>query len=327
MTSSSEHYRQGPPGYFVGRGQELAELCAALDEVSARGRVFLISGEPGIGKTRLADELARQARTRGFRVAWGRCWEGGGAPAYWPWIQVLRAILSLDDPASNPRDLADRFGTELIRILPELAPVYGPQDRALARDSEATRFRLYDAVARLLKESARCRPMLLILDDLHDADFASLEMLRFVARVQTTAPIVLLGTYREVEVRRSEELHKRIADLTREGSTLPLRGLSDREVATFAESIAGRQLPEQIVSRVCAATSGNPLFVEGIVRLVVADAHSSEPAADGGSFKIPDGVRAAIRLRLNSLTPGTRSILQSAAAIGNDFDAEMCATV
>src|SRR5215831_14460289 len=217
MTSSSEHDRHGPSSSYVGRGQELAELCAALDEVSARGRVFLISGEPGIGKTRLADELASEARTRGFRVACGRCWEGGGAPAYWPCLQVLRAILSLDDPASNARDLADRFGIELVRILPELAPVDGPQDRALARESEAARFRLYDSVARLLKESARCRPMLLILDDLHDADFASLEMLRFVARAQTGAPIILLGTYREVEARRSEELNKRVADLSREG--------------------------------------------------------------------------------------------------------------
>src|SRR5690348_10264328 len=104
---------------FVGRERELGELRRALDQAdSGQGRLFLISGEPGIGKTRLAEEVATDATSRGMRVVWGRCWEGGGAPAYWPWVQILRALIA--EPGRAP-SRSPVIPPEVGQLLPELA--------------------------------------------------------------------------------------------------------------------------------------------------------------------------------------------------------------
>ena len=167
----------GKQNAFVGRTRELSELRAALeDSIAGRGGCFLISGEPGIGKTRLADELAGDASSRGVRVVWGRCWEGGGAPAYLPWVDVLRSLI-LNEPREGN---GTRHSPEIAQLIPELSSETVPP-RAPS-DPQQARFRLFDAVATLLKQSARSAPLLVILDDLHEADQSSLELLKFVAR-------------------------------------------------------------------------------------------------------------------------------------------------
>jgi eukaryotic-like serine/threonine-protein kinase len=150
---------------FVGRERELAELRAGLADVRAgHGRLFLLSGEPGIGKTRLADEFARLAVAQATRVAWGRCWEGDGAPAYWPWIQVIRACLAEADAEQRSAILGSEAAPQFVQDIAQLVPeLHGAHPQSLkhpgpqSANPEQARFRLFEAVTTLLKNVAVSR--------------------------------------------------------------------------------------------------------------------------------------------------------------------------
>src|SRR5216117_2569586 len=156
---------------FVGRHHELVELRAGLeDAVTGRGRFFLVVGEAGVGKTRLVEELGREAAEQGHLVLWGRCWEGEGAPPYWPWVQVIRALLQ-GVPAEELRPAVGAGAPYLVPLVPEL----GERFRELpalstSPRSEHARFYLFDAVATLLRSAAQRTPLVLVLDDLQWAD-------------------------------------------------------------------------------------------------------------------------------------------------------------
>jgi AAA ATPase domain len=317
---------------FVGRERELGELSRALDETcEGRGRRFLISGEPGIGKTRLAEEVAREAAARGMLAVWGRCWEGAGAPAYWPWIQVIRGWINSADPAERRAVLETEHASlrleAVAQIVPELlTAVPRPVKPAVVTqklDPAEARFRLFDSMATLLKDFARLKPLAIVFDDLHDADHSSLSMLQFVTRELAGAAVLIIGTYRDVEVRRSPDLSKHIGDLSREARSIPLAGLSEGEVAQFVALTSGQSKDEKLVSRLYAATDGNPLFVDGIVRIMLADDRAGHGSGSNHSFKIPDSVREAIRRRLAALSDEAGSLLASAAAIGKEFDVSL----
>src|SRR6185503_1877720 len=197
-------------GGFVGRERELGVLLGALDDaVAGRGRLVLVAGEPGIGKSRLADELAHHARDRGARVCVGRCWEAGGAPAYWPWVQALRAyVRDVDRDALRAQLGGD--GAQLATLLPELADL-------VDAPAETDRFRLLEAVATFLCQAGAARPLVIGLDDLHAADAPSLLLLRFVAAQLGGAPLLVVACYRDTEVGR--ELAATLADVAREPAT------------------------------------------------------------------------------------------------------------
>jgi len=257
---------------FVGRERELAEVRAAIDDARAgRGRFVLFTGEAGIGKTRLADESARLATTEGMRVRWGRCWEGGGAPAHWPWIQVIRELVAGPDaPSVRSRNLPG----EIARILPELSSeVPEPEARV---DAEQARFRLFDAVATLLREAAREHPIVIVLDDLHEADTASLQMLQFTARVLHDANVLIIGTYRDAEMRRSTERAPLIDEIVRDALVLPIAALTESEVGDLVAGRAAGPAAIGIVAELHRATAGNPLFVDGVLRTLAAEGRERE---------------------------------------------------
>jgi tetratricopeptide (TPR) repeat protein len=321
-------------GSFVGRERELAELVAAC-ELGADGptHLFLIFGEPGIGKTRLADEVAARAKAREINVLWGRCWEGDGAPAYWPWIQIIRGFLAALDPERRRAIVESEVPSDTIHEIAQLVPDLrhaqsAPRPPASDRfDPNKARFRLFDALTNFLKIGARGRPMLIILDDIHDADEASLAMLHFFARDLKGVPVVIVATHREAEVRSSPELSKLIGQLSRDGHSIPISGLSETEVKRFIQTMAESAVDDTVATEICAATNGNPLFVDGIVRGLIAESASGTTPAPSGQFKIPVGVREAIRARLSRLSADSNALLMVAASIGKEFDFELCRAV
>lgn len=313
----------------------MAELRNGLDSaIAGRGCLFLISGEPGIGKSRLAEEVSTEGKQRGMRVLWGRCWEGGGAPAYWPWIQVVRALVaSLNGDESHQLLESERAAAmveTIAQIVPELFAVapWGSRPQELSRSlPQDSQFLLFDSITTLFKEVAQLGPIVVVLDDLHDADIASLTMLRFVARELRSAATLIVGTYREVEVRRSPELREQIGDVSRDARSLPLSGLNSGEVAEFFKMVVGAEAAAALVGRVHMASAGVPLFVDGIVRGLLAERDKGRDIAAYENFSAPHNIREAIWRRLAKLSDSARAVLKVAAAIGNEFDASICMRV
>ncbi|MEW6271156.1 MAG: AAA family ATPase [Thermodesulfobacteriota bacterium] len=308
------------PSPFIGRERELAEMRAALEAAwLGSGRVLHVIGEAGIGKTRLAGELERRARERGFRVLAGRCREEPGAPAYWPWVQVMRAHAAGRDPKAVRADLGS-WAADIVQILPALREDLHELRAAPPGDPEQARFRAFDGVVLFLRRIAQEQPLLLVLDDLHWADPASLGLLTFLVQEVSDARIVVLCTSREEDVRRSEPLSRAVAELARHDWVLrvPLGGLTQPEVGRYVAAVASYEPSDALVERVHQVTEGNPLFVTEVVRLLAAEDGTRRDAER--ALAIPETVRAVIRQRLDRLARDTVDLLQIAAIIGREFD-------
>jgi len=307
---------------FVGRQEVMQELRSDLDEVIAgRGRVVLLAGEPGIGKTRTAEELASEAGRRGAAVADGRCYEGEGVPAFWPWLQILRSIVS-DIPTAHLREQLGAGAPDMVPLLPELRQRLPDLPESDPVESEQARFRLFDSVVSFLCNASRDRALVLFLDDLHWADEPSLRLMEFVAREIRHARVALLGAYRDVELRRRHPLSLILGRLSLEPHfrRLPLRGLAETDVADFIEDTVGGSAPRALTRAVFEMTEGNPFFLCETVRLLAAEgrleAKSSETPYE---VSLPQGVREVIGRRLDQLSDDCNRILTLAAVIGREF--------
>jgi DNA-binding SARP family transcriptional activator len=309
---------------FVGRERELGELLAALDEALAgHGRLRLLVGEPGIGKSGLADELAMRARSRGVLALVGRCWEAGGAPAYWPWVQSLRGLIHATDSEHLPALLGGR-GADLAQLMPELRELLPDLPEPPALDPESGRFRLFEAMTTLLKNAAEQRPLLLVLDDLHAADEPSLLLLRFVARELGASRMLVIGAYRDVDPKPGEALGAALSELAREPVTsiLLLHGLSEAEVGRFIELTTAQIPATGVVEAVHGETEGNPLFVVEIVRLLTAEGR----LAEAGARHVPQSLKEVIARRLRRLPSECKPVVSLAAVLGREFDLDVLAT-
>jgi tetratricopeptide (TPR) repeat protein len=326
MSEKPSSQRSGP-GAFVGREHELRELDAGLNDARlGRGRFFLITGEPGIGKSRLADELAAHAVSTGMLVLRAASGEGGGTPAYWSFIQLIRAALGRADRDSLLKrlsaDYAPHVMQDVAQLIPELRQsVAAPVQLSAPSppEHEQARFRLSESIAMVLKALAGITALMLVVEDLHDADQASLLMLRFVVRQLKDAPVLILNTYRGVEVERSPALSHLIGDLTREGIQIPLFALSRADTARMIEERAGAPVRPRLVSDIYQATAGNPLFISGLVRVLAAEGRlRNANRLNLAAFRIPDGMRQVIHRGLALLSD--RSALVTAATIGQQFE-------
>lgn len=328
MGRTSNNIRNSPGtalrAQLVGRERELVQLRGGLqDAVAGHGRMFLISGEPGIGKTRLAEQISAEASQDGLQVVWARCWEGGGAPAYWPIIQILRGCAERPDFPGVLEALGDGID-KIASLVPELVPrTHTREQRSEAErsDPEQARFRLFDAVARFISGLAASQPMLLLVDDLHDADTGALQMLSFVARALKDAPVLLVGTHREAEVERSPELRSQITELARESDLLRLGGLSLADTTELVRSRTGVAPHERLISALHEATEGNPLFLSGLVQMLASEGKlDREQRLTAADLKLPANVRGAIDSRLSKLPQHVSATLRAAAVLGVEFD-------
>ena len=319
----------GLRGAFVGRAAELAELYRGLDEaISGRGALFLLLGEPGIGKTRLAEELVRRARSRGACVLVGRCWEAGGAPAFWPWVQSLRSYVEQSEPAALRAQLA-AGAADVAQIMPELREIF-PDLPEPSLEAEGARFRLFDATARFLRSAAAERPLVLVLDDLHAADEPSLLLLRFVAGELGGSRILIVGTYRDVDPTVRDPLASTLAELAREQVThrVALGGLTLEDVARFVELDAGAIPVPGLIAALHAETEGNPLFLGEVVRLLAAEGRLAEvDTRTLFTLGIPQGVREVIGRRLGRLSAECIRVLTLASVLGRDFGLDVLSTL
>ena len=214
-----------------------------------------------------------------------------------------------------------QIGQDIAQLIPELRPSLAlPAALAIpAPNPEQARFRLFESVTSVLRNSARLKPLVVTIDDLHEADHPSLLMLKFAARQLRDTAVLLIGTCREAEVRRSPALSGLVGELAREGTQIALFGLGRENVARMIEERAGVAPNPRIVSDIHQATGGNPLFIDGLARVLAAQGRlSASDRLDLAAFRIPEGVREAIRQWLAMVSAPTPLIV--AATIGQEFE-------
>jgi DNA-binding CsgD family transcriptional regulator/tetratricopeptide (TPR) repeat protein len=307
---------------FVGREAEMETLIAALaDAVSGQGRILLIGGEPGIGKTRLVDEFTHRARKKDVLVLLGRCWEAGGAPAYWPWIQALRSL-----PGQLDREKTTQISGALAQLLADVSDQESLPDllKVSSAAPEVDRFRLFDSLTSYLRRASNQQPLVLILEDVHAADAPSLLLLQFMAGEIVRNQILILATYRDVEVTRGHPLATALSEVDRSpvAKRISLSGLDRAHLARFIEIVAGTAPPEEMIIALHDKTEGNPLYVDELVRLLDSE-NQLWGTSEGHHWPVPEGIREVIGRRLDRLPADCRELLGLGSVIGRDFSVEV----
>jgi DNA-binding SARP family transcriptional activator len=301
---------------FVGRVREMAELVRALEDARrGSGCLFLLVGEPGIGKSRLAEELLDRAALQGAHTLLGRSWEAGGAPVYWPWIQALRPYVRRLGLAELRSQLGPGAAA-VAQLLPEVRERLQDLPEPPPLEPEAARFRLFDATAEFLRRASAETPIALVLDDLQAADPASLLLLQFLARGIGSMRMVVVGTVRDVDPLPDAHLTSVLGEIGREPAAqrLALIGLTRDEVSEYVGAAAADIVTPELAGSLHAETDGNPLFLVETVRLL-----ASEGADSAAKAPLPETMRELISRRLQQLPDECTSLLELASVLGREF--------
>ncbi len=333
-----ERLRELPATGYVGRVAERARLDELWGQAREGSlRLALISGEAGVGKTRLSTHLALTAHGQGATVLYGRCDEDLGVP-YQPWVQALRHFVA-EAPQATLRAHAERHGGDLERLVGTLGERIPDLPSPRQSDPETERYLLYAAVAGLLEGAGEQEPVVLILDDLHWADGPTLSLLRHVVTAGSSMRMLIVGTYRDSDLAREHPLTALLADLHREQGVqrLKLTGLQAEDVLALMEAVAGQDMEEEgreLAREITRETAGNPFFAVELLR------HLTESGAivqdDGGRWRLvgevddlglPQSVREVIGRRVERLGSDARTALSAAAVIGRDFDLDLLVAV
>ena len=283
---------------FVGRERELSELRTAFDDaVTGNGRLVMVVGEPGIGKTALCEELARYVEEQGGTTLIGHCYEEGSLSLpYLPFIQAIRSY---------------------VVSRPEVEP-------GVPINPEEDRYRLLNGVTTFLTNASKSRPLSIVLEDLHDADSGTLEMLTYLSGFLSETNALVVGTYRDVEVDRAHPLSGALAELRRASTfaRVTLRGLGLEDVRRMMTIVSGQSITEHLAVTVHRQTEGNPLFVQEVAPYLGEE----QALATGDSeveLRVPEGVRDVIGKRLSRLSKECNQILAVASVIGREFDLDV----
>jgi len=314
---------------IVGRDAELDELRAAWAEArSGTRRLVLVAGEPGIGKTRLMSELAREAQESGT-VLYAGCQEEA-LVSYQPFVEALRHYARSSGPGELPV-VPGPGAVELARLIPEL-PATLPADAATApKDPDTRRYLLFEAVSALIAQVSSDTPLLLVLDDLHWADRATLHLLRHIVRAPEQASLLIVGAYREAEIGPEHPLADVLADLRRDRlfQRISLDGLDQGGVRDLIALHAGNEAQPALVGTVHERTEGNPFFVEEVMRHLIETGVLFErdgrwsSALTADEIGVPEGVREVLGGRLGRLSQGCREALSAGAVLGREFEFEV----
>jgi eukaryotic-like serine/threonine-protein kinase len=330
--NSGKSLRSPPPGPlasaeatepFVGREQVIEQLKTALKRAEAReSQFYLLEGDAGIGKTRTAAEFSVYAKEKGARVYVGRCIEQQGAPSFLPWINAFRGAMGELRPGSltavDKRSLA-----QLSLVVPELMGNLGGLVERSEIEAPDAKFRFYQTISRLLVSASEIHASLIILDDLHWADTASLELAAFLASQLSEGRLLIIGTLRDTELGLDHPNRKTLHALldTRAYQRIKLFGLRLQEVGYYLTRVFHSAVPESLITALSERTSGNPLFVRETVRLLMAKGESL--SLDNIKFQdieLPEAVLDVVRSRLNKIDPHGRKLLELASVIGRKFD-------
>lgn len=311
---------------LIGRDHPAAVLRAEIRRAAdSHGGLALVTGEPGIGKTSLVTEAAEEARRRGALVLSGTCWDSDSAPGYWPWVQIVRSLRRADGDAWDAVEKA--AGGCLAALLGE-----DPMARKSSPAETHDAFPLYDAVTTALVTAAERRPLVVVLDDLHWADPATLKLLAFAAQHTWYERILLIGAYRDAEVEAPDHpLRPLLSPLaSRAAVTLRLTGLDRDGVGALITLFTGVEPEGRVVDEVHRSSGGNPFFIEQTVRNWSGDMPASPGSPTGPgpvtSGTVAPGVREAVRRRIAPLPDAVTELLKSAAVIGPEFHRQVLAS-
>ncbi len=317
---------------FVGREPELKQLQSAFDgAVSGQGALTMVVGEPGIGKTAICEQLKTYVTLRGGKTLLGHCYEEGSLSLpYLAFVEAMRSYVL----SREVKDLREELGTgaaDVARIVSEVRDRLKVKPRPKG-DPEEERYRLMQSVTGFLSNSASVQPLMIVLEDLHDADKGTLDMLTHVSRNLAGTRLLIVGTYRDVEVDRNHPLSAALAELRRVSTygRVLLRGLNADEVRRMLESITREEIPWGLAEAVHRQTEGNPLFVQEVVRYLVEEGLLTQqegrlrPAKDTPlEMSIPEGLRDVIGKRLSLISKECNQLLSVASVIGRDFRLEV----
>ncbi|MCH2185732.1 AAA family ATPase, partial [Myxococcota bacterium] len=303
---------------FVGREASMRPALAMLGVAqSGNGALLLLSGEAGIGKTRMAEELVIHGRRLGFDALKGEWHESEGAPAYWTWSHLLRELAEM-------RDEEDRQGP-ILRALTELRDSRSGDSETAGK---AARFQLVDAVIDCLRLASRRRPLIIVLENLHLADRRSLRLLVFLARALHRMPLLTVATFRPFDMQRDPDRAAILRELVGDARCreVSLAGLERADIAALVQGICGREINPDLIAALHRATSGNPLFLGETTRLL-SELNRLETVQDlrNLAIELPEGVRSAVFRRLSFVSDSCRQFLEAGSVLGKTFSLRMAA--
>ncbi len=311
-----------PAAAFLGRESELEAMKAAAAQASrGRGGLVLVGGVPGIGKTSLLERFARSISAAD--ALWGRCWEAGGAPAFWPWLEIIRSYV--DRYGDHAIALMETGAPDIAHLLPELRQ-WLPKSSVPPPDPESpqARFRTFDSVSRFLTAAANSHPLILLIDDLHAADDASVLLLQFLSKVLDKSRLLVVASYRDLEVRSRPLLASFLGGPIAHSVPLTLSGLTEAQVATLLASRLGQPIRADFARRVHRATDGNPFLVSELgLALQASTADGRLDPSQLDAFRIPDRVADIVRRHLKRLPAETLKAVSIASVIGREFSLDL----
>jgi class 3 adenylate cyclase/tetratricopeptide (TPR) repeat protein len=315
-------------GIMVGRATELEELRHHLSlATQSRGHLVLVSGEPGVGKTRLAQTLMEEARAAGAIVLRGGCYEYEATAPYLPFVEAIRDWVHWHS-GERLRDALESTAAELVKLAPEIEFKLGPVNPNTPLPAAEERLRLFDNVARFLDNLARSQGLVVFLDDLHWADESTLSLLHYLLRHLRASRVLFVGAYREVELDRRHPLSRALVDWGQNDLTtrIALSRLTRDDTAELVGSLFGQEhVSDEFIDLLYSETEGNPFFVEETVKALIEQGSiyregDSWQRDDVERLVVPQSVRDAVGRRLNRIDERTISLLHTAAALGKQFE-------